>query len=267
MPNAPLLASRAGHVLTLTLNRPEQRNAIDTEVYLALSDALDRAVGDPEIRVVALRSEGRHFSAGVDLAKLEALLTAPEQESRDNARLAASVLHRLATLPLPTVVAVQGGAHGGGVGLVLACDVAIAAADAKFSMAEVRLGLFPGLVAPLLAAAVGRRVAGRYLLSGDPFDAATALRIGVVHEVVAPDALAETLARSAERLASAAPDAAATTKRLLWDDRFRLSDGWDTDWIAEEVVRHRGSPQAAEGVRAFLEKRAPSWAGPAGGEA
>lgn len=259
MPNAPLLAASAGHVLTLTLNRPEQRNAIDTEAYLALSAALDRAESDPDIRVVALRAEGRHFSAGVDLAKLKTLLAAPEQESRDNARLAASVLHRLAILPLPTVAAVQGGAHGGGVGLILACDVAIAASNAKFSMAEVRLGLFPGLVAPLLAAAVGRRAAGRYLLTGDPFDAETALGLGVVHEVVAPDALETALARYAERLASSAPAAVCTTKQLLWDDRFRLSDDWDIDWIADEVVRHRASPQAAEGVDAFLEKRTPTW--------
>jgi methylglutaconyl-CoA hydratase len=246
-------------MLALTLNRPEQRNAIDGAMYVALSDALDQAEVDPRLRVVSLAATGRHFSAGVDLAKLSGMLADPA-ESRANAVLAAKFIHRLATFPLPTVAAVQGGTHGGGVGLVLACDIVLAASDARFSLAEVRLGLFPGLVAPLFAAAVGRRVAARYLLTGDPFDAAEAQRIGVVHDVVAPESLIEALGSVTTRIATAGPEAVAATKRLLWNDRFRVTQDWDIPWITEEVLRHRASPQAAEGVRAFLEKRTPNWA-------
>lgn len=254
----PLLVARRGAVLALSLNRPDQRNAIDTAMYRALDAALDLAQADLAVRVVTLDATGRHFSAGVDLQKLQALFAAPA-ESAANAELAVRVVHRLATFAKPTLAAVQGAAHGGGVGLVLACDIAIAASDARFGLGEVRLGLFPGLVAPLLASASGRRAAGRYLLTGDPFDAQQALALGVVHEVVAPDALAATAAACAARLAAAGPDAVAATKRLLWNNRFTVSHDWDTAWIAAEVVRHRASAQAAEGVRAFLEKRAPDW--------
>lgn len=259
MPDEPLLIARKGAVLELTLNRPEQRNTIDGPVYRTLGAALDAAEANPAVRAVTLSGAGRHFSAGVDLVKLQDLLAAPVEESRANARLAATVVHRLATFPKPTVAAVHGGAHGGGAGLVLACDIAIASSDASFSLGEVRLGLFPGLVAPLLAAACGRRRAARYLLTGDRFDAAEALAIGVVQQVVAPEALADAAASCAVRIAEAGPDAVAATKRLLWDDRFTLAADWDIDWIVTEVVRHRGSAEAAEGVRAFLEKRRPDW--------
>lgn len=260
MSNEPLLITRNGAVMTLTLNRPAQRNAIDGPMYAALDAALEAAAAEDDVRVVALAAAGRHFSAGVDLAKLRDMLNAAPEESRANATLAVRVMHRFATFPKPTIAAVQGGAHGGGVGLVLACDIVLAAPEARFSMAEVRLGLFPGLVAPLLAAVAGRRMAGRYLLTGDAFDAAEALRIGVVHEVVAAEALAESLAALGARIATAGPEAVAATKRLLWDERYRLATEWDMDWIAGEVVRHRASPEAAEGVQAFLEKRMPGWA-------
>lgn len=259
MADEPLLVARQGAVLALTLNRPDQRNAIDAEMYSALDAALDLAGREAGVRVVSIAAAGRHFSAGVDLQKLQAMLADPAA-SAANAALAVRVLHRLATFAKPTLAAVQGGAHGGGVGLVLACDVAIAAADARFSLAEVRLGLFPGLVAPLLAAVCGRRAAGRYLLTGDPFDAQNALALGVVHQVVPPEALAAAAADVSARLAAAGPEAAAATKRLLWDDRFTLAHDWDQGFIVSEVVRHRATPQAAEGVRAFLEKRTPDWA-------
>lgn len=259
MSNQPLTLARRDAVLTLTLNRPEQRNALDGAMYAALGDALDAAALDEAVRVVALRGTGRHFSAGVDLARLREMLRAPREESFAHALLAARVLHRLATFPKPTVVAVQGGAFGGGLGLVLACDVALAAEDARFSAAEVRLGLFPGLVAPLFAAVAGRRTAGRYLLTGDPFDAAAAQRMGVVHEVMEAAALEAALEAATARIAGGGPGAVAGTKRLLWDERYRLVTEWDIDWIADEVVRHRATAEAAEGVQAFLDKRLPRW--------
>jgi methylglutaconyl-CoA hydratase len=147
------------------------------------------------------------------------------------------------------------------VGLLLACDVVLAASDARFGLGEVRLGLCPVLVAPLFAAAVGRRVAGRYLLTGDGFDAEEARRIGVVHEVVPPAELRDELDAYAARLVAAGPGSVAATKRLLWGRRALLSEAWDIDWIVEETVRYRASPEAAEGVSAFLEKRAPAWLG------
>ncbi len=259
MSNEPLSVARNSAVLTLTLNRPDQRNAIDGAMYAALANALDEAAEDDAVRVVALTGAGRHFSAGVDLVRLREMLNAPKEESLAHARLAAGVLHRLAMFPKPTVAAVQGGAYGGGMGLVLACDVVLAARDARFSAAEVRLGLFPGLVAPLFAAVAGRRTAGRYLLTGDPFDAVEAQHLGVVHDLVEADGLAAALDACTARIASGGPAAVAATKRLLWDERYRLAADWDLDWLAEEVVRHRATAEAAEGVQAFLEKRTPRW--------
>ena len=261
MSRAPILTELRDRVLTLTLDRPEQRNALDDAAFAALLEALDRAEGDAAVRAVAIAASGPHFSAGADVAKLRALVEGDPAASLAQAKLAATALRRLALLEKPTVALVQGDAHGAGVGLILACDIAIAEDSARFGLGEVRFGLFPGLVAPLLVQAVGRRQAARLLLTGRRFDAREAQRLGVVQEVVPPGGLDAALRAAAAAFRGNAPGAMAATKRLLRDARYGGAiEDWDLDWLAGEVARHRGEAEAREGVAAFLEKRWPAWA-------
>jgi methylglutaconyl-CoA hydratase len=167
---------------------------------------------------------------------------------------------RLATLGKPTVAAVHGSAWGGGVGLVAACDIAIAVDSARFALTEVRLGLLPALVAPMMVAAIGTRAAQRLLLTGESIDAREALRLGLVHEVVPAENLADAVAETARRLKAGSPATIAATKRLLADPAIKFPDPNSARPIAEAVMAHRGTPDAQEGIAAFLEKRKPSWA-------
>jgi methylglutaconyl-CoA hydratase len=259
----PILAVVEDRILTLTLNRPEQRNALDEESFATLVEQLGRAEHDPAIRAVVLAAAGRHFSAGADLTKLKALTEDTSGRSLAQKRLAIDAARRLALLEKPTLAVVQGGAHGAGIGLILCCDIAIAEEGAHFALGEVRFGLFPGPTAALLARAIGSRQAARLLLTGRRFDAHEALRLGLVHEVVPAVMLSDALAAHLRELRANAPGAMAATKRLLRDTRYIAPPSeWDTDWMAEEVARHRAGTEAREGVRAFLEKRPPNWAEP-----
>jgi methylglutaconyl-CoA hydratase len=252
----PCLAERLdGAVLTLTLDRAQTHNAIDDRVVAALRSALARARAEPAIRALVLAASGKSFSAGVDLDRLRRLGTMTRAESVADALALGSALLELASLPKPTIAAVQGPAYGGGVGLVLACDIVIAAEEARFALTEAHHGLLPGLVAPLLAGAVGAREARRCLLTGRRFDACEALRIGLVHEVTAQSDLPAALARTLEQVLRGGPLSIAGTKRILADRS--LAEGLNR--IAEQVADHRASAEAREGIAAFLEKRDPAW--------
>ena len=250
-----MIVVRQSGVLALTLDRPEARNAVNGEVYSMLARELDAAAEDPDIRVVVLAGKGPAFCAGADVQHLRKVAAAGREASAADARLATSTMFRLATFPKPTVAAVQGPAYGAGAGLVLACDIAIASEEARFALTEVRLGLVPGLVAPMMAEAIGRREARRYLLTGQAFDAREALRIGMVHAVVAAGALDEEVSRQVEMLKAGGPRALAGTKQLL-------AGGYDDAKLQEIVqmaVDQRDNPEAQEGIAAFLGKRKPSW--------
>lgn len=250
-----MIATRKGGVLRLTFNRPEVRNAVNGEVYAALARELEAAERDAAVRALVLAGQGTAFCAGVDVAHLRRIAAAGRAESEADARLAISTMFRLAQFPKPTVAVVQGPAYGAGVGLVLACDIVVAAEAARFSLSEVRLGLVPGLVAPMLAQAVGRREARRYLLTGQPFDAREALRIGLVHEVVPGGELEAALERVLAMLRAGGTNALAGTKRLLAEPVTpeRLEE------IIRMAVEQRETPEAREGIAAFLEKRKPAW--------
>jgi methylglutaconyl-CoA hydratase len=250
-----MIVARQDGVLRLTFDRPEARNAVNAEVYSSLARELEAAASAREIRVVVLAGKGPAFCAGADVQHLRKVAAAGREASGADAKLAISTMFRLASLPKPTVAAVQGPAYGAGVGLVLACDIVVASENARFALSEVRIGLVPGLVAPMMADAIGRREARRYLLTGESFDAREALRIGLVHEVVPAEALDEAVSRQIEMLKQGGPQALAGTKKLLaagYDDA-RLRE------IVQMAVEQRDTPEAREGMAAFLEKRKPSW--------
>jgi methylglutaconyl-CoA hydratase len=256
----PLLIERAGPVLRLRLNRPQLHNAFDPTLIAALTAALEHAAGDAAVRAVVLEGEGASFSAGADLQWMRGMAAAGEDENRGDALALARLMRILDELPRPTIARVHGAAFGGGVGLVACCDIAIGTPQARFGLTETRLGLLPAVISPYVVAAIGTRQARRWFASAETFDADTALRIGLLHQVVEPDALDAAVAAQTALLRRAAPEAAGTAKALV----RQVLRGGDTAAVdrtnADLIARLRVSPEGQEGIAAFLEKRAPAWA-------
>lgn len=267
MTDAPvLLTAIADGVATLTLNRPAVHNAFNEQVISALHTALNRVAEDAAVRVVVLAGAGRSFSAGADLDWMRRTADCSERENRDAAVRLAEMLHALDTLPKPVVARLHGAAIAGGTGLTACADIAIAAEGVHFAVTEVRVGLIPATIAPYLHRAIGTRQSRRYWLTGERFDAAEALRLGLVHRVVPADALDATIAETAAALKAGAPGAQAEAKRLLagLHTRGRCGgpDGFDTALrleTAAAIARARASAEGREGVASFLDKRNPSW--------
>ena len=244
-------------VATLTLNRPEVSNAYDEALIDGLHAAMDALGGSP--RVVLVRGAGRHFQAGADLKWIASVAQHSAAENERASRSTATAVHRLNTLPVPTVALVQGGCFGGGTGIVAACDVVIAADDALFSIAETRWGLMAGIILPQLADAIGARQVRRYALTGERFGAAEARRIGLVHEVVPRADLEAAGARIVEQLLQNAPQANAQTKRVALEFAWgRVEEAVLERLIAQHAAKRR-SAEAAEGLASFREKRAARW--------
>lgn len=245
-------------VATLTLNRPEAHNALDDRLIDALAEAADALGADPAVRAVVLTGAGPTFCAGGDIRwfKRSAAGTRADRQ-RESGRLAA-MLRALNDLPKPLVGRINGPAYGGGVGMVAVCDIAVCAAPAHFGLTEVRLGLIPANISPYVVRRMGAANARRTMLSGALFDSDRARAMGLVAEVVAPDALDSAVEAELAALLEAAPGAVAETKRLIayvashgLDDCMiytadRLADAWETE-------------EGATGVACFLDKRLPPW--------
>jgi methylglutaconyl-CoA hydratase len=260
---APLLLQREGPVARLRLDRPELHNAFDAALVAALTDALAGLGRDPAVRVVVLEGSGASFSAGADLNWMRGMAAAGELENRDDALALARLLRTLDELPRPTIARVHGAAFGGGVGLVAACDIAIGVPEAKFGLTESKLGLLPAVISPYVVAAIGARQARRWFATAEIFDAAEAQRIGLLHQVVAADALDAAVQRQVDLLLKAGPRAAANAKALVRtvvanDGSLTGRDELDAA-NAELIAALRVSPEGQEGIAAFLEKRPPSW--------
>jgi len=244
---------------TVTLNRPHVNNAYDGELIQSLLAALDTLGARPDLRVVVLRGEGRHFQAGADLGWVRTVAAGTDAENVRASQATAEAVIRLNTLPVPTVALVQGACFGGGTGIVAACDVVIAADDAVFSIAETRWGLVASIIVPQLVDAIGLRQVRRYALTGERFGAAEARRIGLVHEVVPAAELAAAGARVVDRLLQNAPGATAETKAAALDSAWSdLSHAALHRLVTQHAARRR-SAEAAEGVASFREKRAARW--------
>ena len=236
-------------VCTLTLNRPRVRNALDGELIRRLAEALDDVRSRPGLRLLVLTGAGGCFSAGADLRWLT------DADAGGPAGLA-RLLADLANLQLPTLALVNGPAYGGAVGLVAACDIALAADNARFAFPEVRLGLVPAVIGPYVLRAIGPREAGRWFLSGAELGADTARRIGLVHQVVPAAILGDAAEAEIGHLLAAGPEAQRAVKALLRPWRQAPAGGEAPHLLLERLRR---SPEGREGVRAFLEKRKPQW--------
>jgi methylglutaconyl-CoA hydratase len=250
----------AGRIGRVTLARPGRHNAFDEQLIHELTAALRALEADRGVGAVVVAAAGPTFCAGADLGWIRrASALGPEEGQVDALRLA-TLLQTLDRCAKPTVARVHGAAYGGGVGLVAACDIAVAAERARFAFTEVKLGLVPSIVSPYVVAAIGERAARRYFLTGEAFTASDAIALGLVSEV-APDeaALDAAIGRILDHLVANGPSALGEAKALLRALRGRAIDGPLVDETARTLARVRASPEGREGVAAFLEHRSPRW--------
>ena len=255
----PLVLTHTGAVVRIRLDRPTLHNAFDAGLIAALTSTLEQVGTDAGIRAVVLEGSGASFSAGADLTWMRGMASASEAANREDALALARLMRTLDDLPKPTVARVHGAAFGGGVGLVACCDIAIGVPEAKFGLTESKLGLLPAVISPYVIAAIGPREARRWFATAEIFDAATALRIGLLHDVVPADALEAAIERQISLLLKAGPNAAAGAKRLV----ARVAACFDGNRLdadnAQLIAGLRVSAEGQEGLSAFLDKRAPAW--------
>ena len=257
----PLSLQREGPVARLRLERPEVHNAFDDGMVAALTGALESLADAAGVRVVILEGAGASFSAGADLNWMRGMAAAGEAGNREDALALARLMRTLDELPKPTIARVHGAAFGGGVGLVAGCDIAIGTPEAKFGLTESKLGLLPAVISPYVIAAIGPRQARRYFATAEILGADEALRIGLLHQVVAAGELDGAVQRQVDLLLKAGPIAAAAAKPLV----RRVAAGGNAHAMdsanADLIAKLRVSPEGQEGLAAFLEKRKPAWCG------
>lgn len=244
----------------VTLNRPERHNAFDDAMIAELADALQAMAADPAVRVVVISSTGKSFCAGADLNWMQRAAGYGLEENRADAGELAEMLRRVTDCPKPVIARVQGPAYGGGVGLIAACDMAVATFDARFALTEVKLGLIPAVISPHVLAAIGERYARRYMLTAEVFSAAEAYRIGLIHEMVADEAtLDEAVGEWIDAVLKTGPHALAECKALIRTVAGRPFGPKAIEYTVEAIARVRCSPEGQEGLAAFLQKRKPNW--------
>jgi methylglutaconyl-CoA hydratase len=254
-----LQVERRGSAAWLWLNRPEQRNALNEEVQVALGRALKELEGDRSVRALVLAGRGPAFCAGGDLSRMEKAAKATRATSRKEGTRFANLLFRMHTYPKPLIARVHGPAFAGGMGLVAVCDLVVASEEAEFCLPEVRIGLVPAMISPYIVRAMGEQQARRYVLTGERLSAREAYRIGFVHECVSAAELDTRVEKLASQLAQAGPQALARSKKLL----ARVGKAPVSPKLGAETsavfVAARDGDEAREGIRSFLEKRKPVW--------
>lgn len=253
-----ILVADDGATRTITLNRPERRNAMTPEMQTELIAAMAEAAAST-CRVVVLRGAGEAFCSGLDLTSLQAMNEKSAADHRVDAERIAKLFRTLYELPKPTIAAVHGAAIAGGTGLATICDFSLAVTSAKFGYTETRIGFVPALVSAFLTLQIGDKRARDLLLTGRLFDASEAYRLGLVNEVVAPESLDEHVKALARILAANSPESLAATKRLL----TAQNKAWLDAAIAQAMeanAQARETEDFREGIAAFLEKRKPRWA-------
>jgi methylglutaconyl-CoA hydratase len=253
-----LRVERDGAVLRITLARPEVRNAFDDALIEELTRAFSEAGEDAGSRVVVLAGDGPTFCAGADVAWMRKAGGYSKAENEADAGRMARMLRGIDACPKPVIALAHGAAIGGGVGLVAAADIVIAAEGTVFSLAEVKLGILPAVISPYVLRAIGPRAARDYFLTGDRFDSREAQRIGLVHQVVAAGDLAGAGDRKAAAILTSAPEAVRVAKRLIEEVSWKTPDE-AMPLTVRTIAERRASDEAKEGLTAFLEKRKPSW--------
>jgi methylglutaconyl-CoA hydratase len=259
---AVLETERRGPATWLWLNRPELRNALDGELQDLLLEAFEEIEKDNNARVVVLAGRGAAFCAGGDLSRMEKAATMTRAKSKAEAARFATLLYRMHTFPKPLIARVHGPAFAGGMGLVAACDLVVAAEEAEFCLPEVKIGLVPAMISPYIVRAMGGQQARRYVLTGERLAAREAHRIGFVHECVPAAGLDACVDRLAKQFAQAGPKALERSKKLLARVAGSAINPALSAHTAGVLAEARAGDEAREGIRAFLEKRRPRWSTP-----
>ena len=261
MPFQALQIELTGPVATIWMNRPDLHNAFDEILIAELTAACIAIDEDKDVRVVILAGRGKSFSAGADLNWMKRAANNGLDDNLNDARALANMLRTLAEMKKPTIARVQGAALGGGMGLASACDIAIASTKAVFATSEVKFGIIPSAISPYVLRAIGARQASRYFQSAERIDANRAREIGLVHETVEAEALDAKVQEIVSALLQGGPLAQNAAKGLI-----RAVDGKTVNQTLVEDTAHRiahlrASPEAREGIAAFLDKRQPNWIG------
>jgi methylglutaconyl-CoA hydratase len=250
---------QTGAVATVTLNRPDVRNAFNDEVIAELNAAFTQLGQDKAVRAIVLAATGPAFCAGADLNWMRRMADYTHAENLADAAQLAEMLRVIYTCPKPTVARIQGDVYAGGMGLVAACDMAVSVDSANYCLSEVKLGLYPATISPYVIRAMGARAAHRYFLTAERFDAADALRIGFVHAVVSAEQLDDKVAEITKALVSASPNAVRECKTLLIDVAGKDIDAALIAHTVQGIASIRASAEGKEGVQSFLQKRKPNW--------
>jgi methylglutaconyl-CoA hydratase len=254
-----LLKSITQNIVTLTLNRPEVHNAFDEQLIQQLTSELKAIEQNPNIRVVILAANGKNFCAGADLHWMQKMATYSHEENFQDALALANLMKTLYHLNKPTIALIHGATFGGGVGLVACCDIAIATTEASFCLSETKIGLIPAVISPYVIRAISERAARRYFLTAEAFDAATALQLGLIHQIVASAELENTGMLLAKTLLNNSPHAINMAKKLITDAANKTIDANLIKLTAEYIADIRISAEGQEGIKAFLEKRKANW--------
>lgn len=254
-----ILVSESDEIATITLNRSDKRNAMNGQLIKELHHALRTLSEDSHARVLMINGNGEHFCAGADIAWMQKIATGSYDENADDAKMLADLMYQLYTFPKPTIILAHGATLGGGMGLLAACDIAIASNNASFGFSEVKMGIAPSVISPYVISAIGERAAHYYFLTGERFGPDEAHRIGLIHQVIEYEALSSVGITLAKTLLQNAPNAIIAAKKLIrYVAREKISEELARK-TAEHLANLRGSQEAQEGLRAFLEKRTPNW--------
>ncbi|WP_025819995.1 enoyl-CoA hydratase-related protein [Shewanella marina] len=244
-------------VAALILNRIAVHNAFDDQMISEMISALAIAADDPQVQVLLLKANGKHFSAGADLNWMQRQAQMDMQQNVQDAQLLAQLMHDLDNFPKPTIAAVQGAAFGGALGLVCCCDISIATPTASFCLSEVKLGLIPAVISPYVIRTIGSRQARRYMLTAERFDANTAQQLNIIHVV---DADIDQISQSfCQQLQQNSPQALAWCKQLIHQLEDGVINGDTRQYTSEQIAKIRVSAEGQEGLSAFFEKRPATW--------
>ena len=250
-----------GPVATIWMNRPDLHNAFDQDLIAELTAACKALDDDDDVRVVILAGRGKSFSAGADLNWMKRAADNGIDDNLDDARALARMLRALAEMRKPTIARVQGAALGGGMGLAAACDIAVASTKAVFATSEVRFGIIPSAISPYVLRAIGARQAYRYFQSAERIDAVRAREIGLVHEAVDPEQLDAKVQEIVAALLQGGPLSQTAAKNLIRAVNNQPINNVLVEETAHRIAHLRATPEAQEGIAAFLDKRQPNWIG------
>ncbi len=254
-----LLVEIAQGAATVTLNRPDVRNAFNETVIAELNEVFSELGQNDQVRAIVLAANGSAFCAGADLNWMKKMAAYTPEENLADAQQLAEMLYQIYSCQKPVIAKVQGDCYAGGLGLMTACDIAVVVDSASFCLSEVKLGLIPATISPYVIKAMGANAARRYFVTAEKFSSQEGYRLGMVHELVAADQLDATVAGIVKAIVSNSPDAVVAAKWLVEDVTGAEIEEDLLTYTAECIAEIRSSVEGREGVAAFLEKRKPNW--------